>query len=415
MTAQGWRTTASTLLNESGKWNPDAIERSLAHADSNLVRGIYNRGRYWDGDYAENAGFEEWNTQKAGTLVGVKFEDLNGNGVRDGGEPGVQGVTIFIDTDKDGVLDADERSTVTDANGNYKFFGVSLGTHQIDEVVPAGSTQTTGAFETVTIASTGQIVTVDPIGNFIPRPNYTVTKTATSITGGEGLNGLGGANSAGDIVNYSIVVANTGNVAITGYAISDPNAVLGSRTGDTNTNNILDAGETWTYSATHVVTQPELDSNGTANTGALDTDGDTDNRVFITTTNAGNKSADAVTLVITNPLIDVVKTAGARTDGDGNGDDAGDSQLFNFTVTNTGNISLLNVTLVDDNGTADDLAVGASTTGSLSHAFNQAQVDAGSYINTGKATGTGTNGAMVMDTDPETVSLVASLTGYTIR
>ena len=34
MTAHGWRTTASTLLNESGKWNPDAIERSLAHADN---------------------------------------------------------------------------------------------------------------------------------------------------------------------------------------------------------------------------------------------------------------------------------------------------------------------------------------------------------------------------------------------
>lgn len=47
MTAHGWRTTASTLLNESGKWNPDAIERSLAHADSNAVRGTYNRGRYW--------------------------------------------------------------------------------------------------------------------------------------------------------------------------------------------------------------------------------------------------------------------------------------------------------------------------------------------------------------------------------
>ena len=48
VTAHGLRTTASTLLNESGKWSPDAIERSLAHADANSVRGIYNRGRYWD-------------------------------------------------------------------------------------------------------------------------------------------------------------------------------------------------------------------------------------------------------------------------------------------------------------------------------------------------------------------------------
>lgn len=48
ITAHGLRTTASTLLNESGKWSVDAIERSLAHADTNSIRGIYNRGRYWE-------------------------------------------------------------------------------------------------------------------------------------------------------------------------------------------------------------------------------------------------------------------------------------------------------------------------------------------------------------------------------
>nr|WP_250890185.1 integrase arm-type DNA-binding domain-containing protein [Sphingobium nicotianae] len=47
VTSHGLRTTASTLLNESGKWHPDAIERSLAHGDSDAVRGIYNRGHYW--------------------------------------------------------------------------------------------------------------------------------------------------------------------------------------------------------------------------------------------------------------------------------------------------------------------------------------------------------------------------------
>lgn len=48
VTAHGLRTTASTLLNESGKWSPDAIERSLAHADKDAVRGTYNRGAYWE-------------------------------------------------------------------------------------------------------------------------------------------------------------------------------------------------------------------------------------------------------------------------------------------------------------------------------------------------------------------------------
>ncbi len=56
VTAHGLRTTASSLLNESGKWSPDAIERSLAHADPNIMRGIYNRGRYWD----ERIAMHQW-------------------------------------------------------------------------------------------------------------------------------------------------------------------------------------------------------------------------------------------------------------------------------------------------------------------------------------------------------------------
>lgn len=56
VTAHGFRTTASSLLNESGKWHPDAIERSLAHADANAVRGTYNRGRYWN----ERVAMHQW-------------------------------------------------------------------------------------------------------------------------------------------------------------------------------------------------------------------------------------------------------------------------------------------------------------------------------------------------------------------
>lgn len=47
-TAHGFRATASTLLNESGKWNPDAIERQLAHVENNDVRRAYARGEHWD-------------------------------------------------------------------------------------------------------------------------------------------------------------------------------------------------------------------------------------------------------------------------------------------------------------------------------------------------------------------------------
>lgn len=47
MTAHGFRAMASTLLNESAKWHPDAIERALAHGDSDKVRAAYHRGAHW--------------------------------------------------------------------------------------------------------------------------------------------------------------------------------------------------------------------------------------------------------------------------------------------------------------------------------------------------------------------------------
>lgn len=47
MTAHGFRAMASTLLNESGKWSSDAIERALAHGDSDKVRAAYHRGAHW--------------------------------------------------------------------------------------------------------------------------------------------------------------------------------------------------------------------------------------------------------------------------------------------------------------------------------------------------------------------------------
>ncbi|MEY4878602.1 MAG: Prophage integrase, partial [Pseudomonadota bacterium] len=56
MTSHGFRSTASTLLNESGKWSADAIERALAHGHSDAVRGAYHRGAHW----AERVRMAQW-------------------------------------------------------------------------------------------------------------------------------------------------------------------------------------------------------------------------------------------------------------------------------------------------------------------------------------------------------------------
>ena len=48
VTAHGFRATASSLLNESGMWSPDAIERALSHSPRDKIRGVYHRGQHWE-------------------------------------------------------------------------------------------------------------------------------------------------------------------------------------------------------------------------------------------------------------------------------------------------------------------------------------------------------------------------------
>ncbi|WP_377291522.1 tyrosine-type recombinase/integrase [Rhizobium sp. SG2393] len=55
-TSHGFRASASSLLNESGKWSPDAIEAELAHVGADEVRKAYHRALYWD----ERVKMAEW-------------------------------------------------------------------------------------------------------------------------------------------------------------------------------------------------------------------------------------------------------------------------------------------------------------------------------------------------------------------
>lgn len=72
-TAHGFRSSASTLLNESEKWSPDVIETELSHQDGDRVRGIYNRADYW----AMRAKMIQWWADECDRLRGdVKAEPI---------------------------------------------------------------------------------------------------------------------------------------------------------------------------------------------------------------------------------------------------------------------------------------------------------------------------------------------------
>ncbi len=72
-------------------------------------------------------------------IRGRMWHDLDGDGIRDDGEPPLEGWTIFLDADGDGVFKSGERSATTDAWGNYVFTLVPPGRHAVAEVLgPTG-------------------------------------------------------------------------------------------------------------------------------------------------------------------------------------------------------------------------------------------------------------------------------------
>ncbi|MGB6044491.1 MAG: DUF11 domain-containing protein, partial [Pirellulales bacterium] len=81
------------------------------------------------------------------------------------------------------------------------------------------------------------------------NPAYTIVKTVTDV-GGDGPGGM--VDAAADVITYQIVVTNTGDQSITGVSLADPllqgaNGTLSGETESLTNDDILEVGETWTY------------------------------------------------------------------------------------------------------------------------------------------------------------------------
>ncbi len=87
--------------------------------------------------------FNFLNRQFPGGIKGTKFNDLDGNGQRDPGEPGIAGIIIYVDLNKDGKIGVLEPAGKTDANGNYTITNVKVGLdYHVREVPRPGLIQT---------------------------------------------------------------------------------------------------------------------------------------------------------------------------------------------------------------------------------------------------------------------------------
>ncbi|MGB0383793.1 MAG: SdrD B-like domain-containing protein [Ardenticatenaceae bacterium] len=86
--------------------------------------------------------------QQIGTVNGVVYDDQNGNGTRDSGEPGMSGVTVQL-------INGETRTTTTAGDGSYSFNGVSEGVYTVQETNPAGFVSTTPDSITVSVPAGG--------------------------------------------------------------------------------------------------------------------------------------------------------------------------------------------------------------------------------------------------------------------
>ena len=96
-------------------------------------------------------------------ITGCKFEDFNVNGYRDGNEPAISGVTIAIDTNRDGVLQPTEPTSITDQFGVFSFTNLRPGNYSVREVLPSGFFKTTQPLDI--ILGPNQTFTCALVGN----------------------------------------------------------------------------------------------------------------------------------------------------------------------------------------------------------------------------------------------------------
>ncbi len=121
------------------------------------------------GGWTSDDGTEEWGVrpQTYATKSGTKWHDLNADGVKDAGEAGLGGWTIYVDYDDDGVLDEGEPFAVTASDGPYTISGIAPGTWKVKEVAQTGWTQSYPAdgYHEETFTS-GAALTDNDFGNY---------------------------------------------------------------------------------------------------------------------------------------------------------------------------------------------------------------------------------------------------------
>ena len=267
----------------------------------------------------------------------------------------------------------------TTFTGTYALQQADIDAGVVDNTALATGTPPSGPADNVTDDDTH----TEPISQ---TPSIALVKDGALDLGGDGI------ATPGDVITYAFTVTNTGNVTLSDVTVTDP---LLTVVGGPLASLAAGAVDSTTFTGTYAITQLDIDAGVVDNT-ALAT-GTPPSGADVT--DPGSHSED----VPQTPAIDLVKSGALDLGLDGIAT-PGDVITYAFTVTNTGNVTLSDVTVTDPlltvvGGPLASLAVGAvdSTTFTGTYAITQLDIDAGVVNNTALATGTPPSGPNVTD------------------
>ncbi len=217
-----------------------------------------------------------------------------------------------------------------------------------------------------------------------------------------------GITNVGDTVTYSFTVTNTGNVTITNITISDPLVTVNGGPIDL----IPGAVDTDTFTATYEITLDDINAGAVFNLATVqgeDPNGDpvTDDSEDPTPVDPSEVDPDCpdctVTMLDQTPSLELLKD-GVYVDTNGDGiTNVGDTVTYSFTVTNTGNVTITNITISDPlvtvNGGPIDLIPGAVDTDTFTATYEITldDINAGAVFNLATVQGEDPNGDPVTD------------------
>jgi uncharacterized repeat protein (TIGR01451 family) len=258
-----------------------------------------------------------------GSIWGVKYEDRDGDGVRDTGEPGIGGVTIELE-DSDGII----LSTITSADGTFHFEDLMPGSYTLRELLTGQWFASTPASRDIVVLSGA--MDDYAFGNYLPA-DVQVEKSGN------------GPINAGDVATFTITLTNNGPGTAYGVTLEDTPEPHDWSLGGAN------AADCLPFDGVSLACDFGDVASGDTRTVTLSTTTDATDCGIISNTavapaslidHVANNSSTA-TITVDCPDVTVLKTASAASVS------AGDGIGFTILVSNAGPGDAYDVTLND--------------------------------------------------------------------